>query len=299
MHTIFYIVKECRIRCAKAKSLKTEYKILRLACERSDLSWLYLVEKKIIFLRKIFLLLPTPWEKQHFDVEYDRSCVAAWSLSNATNAPLPMYGYCAITLPDGNILYIGGIRYSFNSTYMPMNNLPLYNTISDTWTNMSISGPSPSPREHFSTVLTSDGRIIIFGGSTIGITFGDLWILDITMFQWSIGKILNPIVNLTLYAHTATLVDNYMFVAFGDFGNRTLSSKIYMLDVSRKDSYKWVTEFTQNTATTSTASTSSSNTSSESKYTSIIIGAIIGSIISLIIFVIASILTLKFIDKQM
>ncbi|CAG8634272.1 19894_t:CDS:2, partial [Gigaspora rosea] len=91
MHTIFYIVKECRIRCAvslddKAKSLKTEYKILRLACERSDLSWLYLVEKKIIFLRKIFLLLPTPWEKQHFDVEYDRSCVAGWKIEYNNNS---------------------------------------------------------------------------------------------------------------------------------------------------------------------------------------------------------------------
>ncbi|RIB23260.1 hypothetical protein C2G38_2242815 [Gigaspora rosea] len=138
----------------------------------------------------------------------------AWSLSNATNAPLPMFGYCAVTFPDGNILYIGG--YSFNlSNYMPMNNLPLYNTKSDIWKNMSISGPTPHARYYFSAVLTSDGRIIIFGGFDSASYFGDLWVLDITMFQWSIGKILNPIVNLTLYGHTATLVDDYMFVSFG------------------------------------------------------------------------------------
>ncbi|RIB14724.1 hypothetical protein C2G38_1633450 [Gigaspora rosea] len=229
----------------------------------------------------------------------------AWSLSNATNAPLSMIQYCAITLPDGNILYIGGVN---PGSYVPMNKLPLYNTKSDTWTNLSISGPTPSARGAFSAVLTSDGRIIIFGGSNVnaGVTvLGDLWILDITMFQWSIGKILNPIVNLTLHGHTATLVDNYMFVAFGLFDNHNYSSRIFMLDVSQKDSYKWVTEFTPNITTTTTTptttttvTTSSSNTSSDSKNTSIIIGATFGSIISLIIFVIASILTLKFIDKH-
>ncbi|RIB23248.1 hypothetical protein C2G38_2139843 [Gigaspora rosea] len=57
-----------------------------------------------------------------------------WSLSSATNAPLNLFSYCAVTLPDGNILYIGGIGYYSN--YMPMNNLPLYNTKYDTWTNL-------------------------------------------------------------------------------------------------------------------------------------------------------------------
>ncbi|RIB14717.1 hypothetical protein C2G38_1633242 [Gigaspora rosea] len=103
-----------------------------------------------------------------------------WNLSNATNAPLPMYGYCAVTLRNGNILYIGGNSYINSTTlaYMPMNNLPLYNTKSDTWANLSISVPIPSPRKFFSAVLTSNGRrIIIFGGLSNGAVLGDLWIL--------------------------------------------------------------------------------------------------------------------------
>ncbi|CAG8790952.1 31878_t:CDS:2 [Gigaspora margarita] len=44
-----------------------------------------------------------------------------WSLSNATNAPLRMYDYCAVTLPDGNILYIGGDNSTGSSGYTPMN----------------------------------------------------------------------------------------------------------------------------------------------------------------------------------
>ncbi|CAG8621065.1 17547_t:CDS:2 [Cetraspora pellucida] len=57
------------------------------------------------------------------------------SLSNATNLPLSQVSYCAITLPNENILYIDGISPNLLS-YMPINNLPLYNTKSDTWTNM-------------------------------------------------------------------------------------------------------------------------------------------------------------------
>ncbi|KAF0518672.1 galactose oxidase [Gigaspora margarita] len=184
-----------------------------------------------------------------------------------------------------------------------MNSLPLYNTKSDTWTTMSIFGPTPPDRGYPSAVLTSDERIIIFGGYNNVTTFGDLWILDLTKYQWSIRNILNPIVDLVLYRHAATLVDNYMIVAFGLFSENNMSSKIFMLDVSHKDSYRWVTEFTPNATTTTTTTISSnpisSNTiSSDSKNVSLIIGAIIGGIIFLVIFVIAIILTPKFINKH-
>ncbi|RIB11874.1 hypothetical protein C2G38_2202283 [Gigaspora rosea] len=154
----------------------------------------------------------------------------SWSLGNTTNAPPSRCAYYAITLPDENILYIGGVSGINITVYMPMNNFT--------------SGPTPPVRDSFSAVLTSDERIIIFGGSYETTNLGDLWILDITKFQWSIGNILNPITNLTLQGHTATLVDNYMFVSFGEFSIGNLSSRIFMLDVSRKDSYRWVTEFT-------------------------------------------------------
>ncbi|CAG8758910.1 21021_t:CDS:2, partial [Cetraspora pellucida] len=241
-----------------------------------------------------------------------------WNLSSAINAPSSRMSYCAITLPDDNILYIGGLNYTV--TFMPMDNLPLYNTKTNTWTIMNTSGPTPPARYRFSAVLTPDGRIIIFGGfQLLSGTYGDLWILDIITYQWSVGNILNPIANLSLTRHTATLVDNYMLVAFEkvrlrtvpdrvlknyvtievvklqrEFQNGTYSSNIFMLNVSQKDSYRWVTEFIPNTTTTTTNSTISSST--DSKNTSLMIGVIIGSIIFLVIFVTAIIFTLKFID---
>ncbi|KAF0408745.1 galactose oxidase [Gigaspora margarita] len=131
-----------------------------------------------------------------------------WSLSNVSNAPEHKLAYCTIIPPDETILCIGG-DVDKNDTFK-----------------------------------TSDKRIIIFGGVNEDLeVFGDLWILDIETYQWSTGNISNPN-NLTLCGHTATLVDNYMIVAFGVYDREfNESSSIYMLDVSQKDSYKWVTEF--------------------------------------------------------
>ncbi|RIB29119.1 hypothetical protein C2G38_2027987 [Gigaspora rosea] len=138
-----------------------------------------------------------------------------WSFSNATNAPFPMSGYCAVTLPDGNILYIGG--HSFNlSNFIPMNNLPLYNTTSNTWTSKIILGPLPSPRNYFSAVLS--------------------------------------------------------------VSNISDSSKIFMLDISRKYSYKWATEFAANRTNITTTTTTNSPT------TNFLAGVIVGSIFSFIMF---------------
>ncbi|KAF0468714.1 galactose oxidase [Gigaspora margarita] len=233
-----------------------------------------------------------------------------WSLSNATNAPLPMYTYCAVTLPDGNILYIGGSYFTNSPATGPvsMGDLPLYNTTSDTWTSKSTGGTFPPPRLQFSAVLsfsfsnvTSDGRIVIFGGYSLGNVFdgsfsldvfSDLWILNTqALFEWSIGIISNPIVDLALYGHTATLVDNYMFVSFGKFQNGTHLPKIFILDVSQKDSYKWVTEFDANTKTTTTNITTI--TTANTLTTNFLAGIIVGSIISFIIFVSAIFYFLK------
>ncbi|KAF0534393.1 galactose oxidase [Gigaspora margarita] len=170
-----------------------------------------------------------------------------WWKSNALNAPLPRQEYCAITLPGENILYIGGYGGNSGSRgLMSMDDLPLYYTKSNTWSSVKTYGTTPPPRKLFSAILTSDGRIIIFGGANVNDTvmFGDLWILDLATSRWSVGNILNPITDLTLSRHTANLVGNYMIIGFGEFSKSNYSSRIFMLDISQKDTYRWVTEFT-------------------------------------------------------
>ncbi|KAF0555789.1 galactose oxidase [Gigaspora margarita] len=138
------------------------------------------------------------------------SLALTWSLNNAPNAPADFWGYCAITLPDNTILYIGGNFFGIN---LPLNSLPLFDSTSNTWKNLNTTGPTPLGRHDFSAVLTSGKRIIIFGGYGDTSSLGDLWILDIATYQWSAGTILNPN-GLILNGHTANLVDNYMIVAF-------------------------------------------------------------------------------------
>ncbi|RIB09625.1 hypothetical protein C2G38_2267332 [Gigaspora rosea] len=138
----------------------------------------------------------------------------------------------------------------FNNRSIAFSVLPLYDTASDSWKRLKTSDPTPPSRVCFSAVLTSDKRIIIFGGhDEDGNVLGDLWILDIATNQWSTGNISNPN-GLTLWAHTATLVDNYMIVAFGSNDTTYSSSAIYMLDVSKRDSYTWVTDFIPSTPNT-------------------------------------------------
>ncbi|RIB22540.1 hypothetical protein C2G38_2295025 [Gigaspora rosea] len=159
-----------------------------------------------------------------------------WSLNNAPH-PFPyIWSCCAITLPDESILYIGGISLNKNGT-------------EHLWElNTNTSGPTPHHRYGFSAVLTSDKRIIIFGGYS-STDFGDLWILDITTYQWSEGIITNPN-GLRLSSHTETFVDNYMIIAFGGNNVTNFSLATYMLDVNKRDSYTWVTDFIPSTTNT-------------------------------------------------
>ncbi|RIB30901.1 hypothetical protein C2G38_2151486 [Gigaspora rosea] len=113
-----------------------------------------------------------------------------WDISIAPNAPQDILGYSAITLPGGTILYLGG-KYTSNGGLAPM--------------GVGASGPAPPSRYYFSAVLTSDRRIIMFGGiGEDGSNLGDLWILDSETYEWSAENITNPN-GLTINSHTATL----------------------------------------------------------------------------------------------
>ncbi|CAG8600699.1 11642_t:CDS:2, partial [Scutellospora calospora] len=192
----------------------------------------------------------TPTGNSSSDLWIFNTLTLTWNSSKATNPPAGRSNYRALTLPDDNILYIGGSYNNASLGYVPMNNLSLYNTNSDSWTSITTSGQTPPPRIYFSAVLTSDGRIIMFGGQgpfTTGspqISYGDLWILNISNYQWSSGNISNPTMGPSnLFSHTADLVNNtYMFVSFGtdssDFPTPTnTSSKIYILDISKNNTY--------------------------------------------------------------
>ncbi|CAG8514051.1 2464_t:CDS:2 [Gigaspora margarita] len=81
--------------------------ILRLECERGDLSWLHLVGKKSYSSEKCNLLVPTPGEKQRFDVEYNRAGTAGWKIEYNNNSIGVSAAHGTFTLLDGENLSLG------------------------------------------------------------------------------------------------------------------------------------------------------------------------------------------------
>ncbi|POG79679.1 hypothetical protein GLOIN_2v1524946, partial [Rhizophagus irregularis DAOM 181602=DAOM 197198] len=84
-----------------------------------------------------------------------------WSKGPIENAPLPRISYTATLLSNGIIVYIGGTEIYL----IDINQLSLYDTKVDLWSSMTARGAILENRYSHSAVLTSDERIIIFGGS--------------------------------------------------------------------------------------------------------------------------------------
>ena len=97
--------------------------------------------------------------------------------------------------------------------------------------------------------IAEDGRIIVYGGFTgNGAAIDDLVILDTTqtVFSWSKASVSTNSPPSRFY-HTATLVGDYMIVAFGRnniFLPAPSSNEIFILDTSNRTDYQWVDDFT-------------------------------------------------------
>ncbi|CAG8581175.1 8230_t:CDS:2 [Dentiscutata erythropus] len=133
-----------------------------------------------------------------------------------TNAPSSRSGHTATLLDDRRILYIGG--FDSNFSYVPMDQISTFDTITSDWDLLTADGSVPSIRSEHSAVLVSkSNEIIIYGGllqdsilptpSLAILTIGDTF----TWIQQVIYGSTPPI----LYSHTATLVGDSMIVALG------------------------------------------------------------------------------------
>ncbi|RIA87860.1 hypothetical protein C1645_877771 [Glomus cerebriforme] len=171
-----------------------------------------------------------------------------WKRGSDLNIPPPMDIATATLLPDGRIIYLGGFTpYEFIS----MTKIYLYDTIEGAWLIMNTNGISPTARGFHTSVLTTDGRIIVYGGLDPQPVPDIVLVLDTTIqpFRWSIPSFNFIPTSAPHTGHTATLVGNYMIVAFGVFyygAEAILSNKIHLLDVGDKNDYKWVVDFTPN-----------------------------------------------------
>ncbi|PKY15918.1 hypothetical protein RhiirB3_478821 [Rhizophagus irregularis] len=184
---------------------------------------------------------------------YTTSWISVFLDKNNNN--IMNYLSLAILLPKGRIVYIGN-RYIDNELVNIRNdliycmfiiltqfrNIHIYDTNDGTWINMGTNGTIPSPRNLHTAVLTQDGLIIIYGGIREMRPVPDqILVLDtkVNPFTWSIPNIDPAPSSAPTSGHTATLVGNYMIVAFGNYNhtpqNIVYSDQIHMIDLIIKE----------------------------------------------------------------
>ncbi|CAG8659014.1 2663_t:CDS:2, partial [Funneliformis mosseae] len=114
-----------------------------------------------------------------------------WSLGSKVNIPNPRDVATATILSDGKIVFLGG---NGDGNIINMSEINLYDTNNDKWSQMVTNGTPPAGRMGHTTVLTKDGRIIVYGGQTFDGPLAhhdQLSVLDTTeqIFRWSIPEI--------------------------------------------------------------------------------------------------------------
>ncbi|KAF0549461.1 galactose oxidase [Gigaspora margarita] len=178
--------------------------------------------------------------------------------------------YTATLLPNGLIVYIGGS--SGSSTSVRVNNISqiqVFGTKLYAWSTKPISGSTIAPRRYHSAVLTQDGNIIIYGGSThdssgnIVYVYSDIAVLNTNSWVWTVPSVSGTSAP-PLTQHSAALNKNYMILAFGATSTSILhTNNIYILDIQN---YTWVTTF--NIPTTNPANPTQSNGNSSTDHDS-------------------------------
>ncbi|CAG8824757.1 4731_t:CDS:2, partial [Racocetra persica] len=150
-----------------------------------------------------------------------------------------LYGPPQVLLSSNKILYFFEYLDDESNLMTLMTNVLEYDIISNSWQLINTSGAVPSQRSEFTAVSTSDGRVIIYGGTrNMLAATPSLVVLNTSNYEWSVPSEINHVGPLT--QHTSIIVNNYMIVACGiNVTNNKSNDCIYKLDISDPLIYKW------------------------------------------------------------
>ncbi|CAG8647208.1 7264_t:CDS:2, partial [Acaulospora morrowiae] len=211
-----------------------------------------------------------------------------WTFIPITVESRNMY-YCSTTMmPDGMIIFIGG-RYADNNSFVSLEKFTTYNVTSASWGFVVPSGSGPSYCFPDGSVLTKDGQILLFG---CGENF-NIWIVDTSNnYTWTAPVISNDYIPKNLVGYSLTLIGDYVLMAFGfiytdlTLGTGSQSDSIYILDVSRKNNFTWVTSLGSNT-TAILPSTPDAHENSGKTFPLIVGLSVCGGVVIIIITIVA------------
>ncbi|RHZ77940.1 hypothetical protein Glove_168g42 [Diversispora epigaea] len=197
------------------------------------------------------------------------------NLNISENLPLSCAEYAVNILPNGTIIYIGGVERASNDTnyiLVNMKKIKLFNTITYKWSQMNATGDEISSRLYFSSVLTPDGYIIIFGGCSyyngriirVGVspklaaldtnknpfvwtTKSEIKLFNTITYKWSQMNATGDEISSRLYFSSVLTPDGYIIIFGGCsyYNGRIIrvgvSPKLAALDTN-KNPFVWTTK---------------------------------------------------------
>ncbi|RHZ88230.1 hypothetical protein Glove_25g14 [Diversispora epigaea] len=195
----------------------------------------------------------------------------SWGTGPSPDSQHGRYGHTITLLSNGIIVIIGGYVEGGGGLY----EILLYDINENNWSSMITQGIKLSDRVYHTAVSTTDGRIIVYGGTKNNLD-PDLVVLDTSSqpFKWStleVNAINGP---PSLYGHSANIVGDYMILAFGITPQSGEYNRyIYLMDLKN---YTWITDFhpekdiiTKTVTTTSVVTTTNEITTTDKMTTTI------------------------------
>ncbi|CAG8759823.1 10319_t:CDS:2 [Gigaspora margarita] len=134
-----------------------------------------------------------------------------WIKPNFTYGPRSRTFHSATILSDGRMVVLGG--RTNDSILVPMSEIWVYNINLNEWQLIMAKGDIPSPRSAHSAILTSDNKIIIYGGtsdSDVNLS-QPLAVLDTSVWVWLQPKIISSIER---NFHTNNIAGKQLMITF-------------------------------------------------------------------------------------
>ncbi|KAG2204229.1 hypothetical protein INT46_008844 [Mucor plumbeus] len=166
---------------------------------------------------------------------------------------VPRYSHTTSLLSNGQLVVIGGVAQvnqsgQIENILAPMSNIYVFDTKTNQWDLKIATGATanvfPSTRTAHTAVVTSDDKIIIFGGDNGASErerayLNAIGILDTTTWQWTIPTVAGIPPSRRSYAAGGLLNDKYLTVAFGS----ALNTYYNDINVLNLESYSWLQTF--------------------------------------------------------
>ncbi|RUS29733.1 hypothetical protein BC938DRAFT_480306 [Jimgerdemannia flammicorona] len=198
-------------------------------------------------------------------------------LDIAGPTPMPRVQYTATMLPDGRMVIIGGMTArqatstAVSLAYVPLTDIPVFDTNTATWTFNNATGNIPAIRRRHTAVVGLDSISIIIccGGYMETVKYNDVAVLNTQTWIWT-QPIIGGNIPAPRMAPTSIMVNGQMIMFFGAVSQvhfltslpitgRSLQltnlNDINILD-TRTTPFQWISNFSPTSISSSTFTSS-------------------------------------------